>query len=79
MFWLSSYHELNDRTGDLHAKYPGHFVVISQIVHLALMVDFFYFYIKRYDAERATLGLVTGVAWWQLYPDLLVLAVLLLV
>jgi hypothetical protein len=47
VFWLSSYHELNDRTGDIHTKYPGHFVVISQIIHLALMVDFFYFYIKR--------------------------------
>ncbi len=46
IFWLSSYHELNDRHGDLHTKFPGHFVVISQIIHLALMVDFFYYYVK---------------------------------
>jgi len=44
-FWLSSYHELNNDSGTL-SRYPGFFVVFSQLVHLGLMLDFFYFYIK---------------------------------
>ena len=31
-FWLSSYHELNNKyAAHFGAKYPGHFVVISQV------------------------------------------------
>lgn len=47
-FWFSSYHELNDRgSTDAIAHYPGHMVVFAQVVHLVLMLDFLYYYIKR--------------------------------
>jgi len=46
-FWFSSFHELNDRmSGSAAAKYPGHVIVFAQIVHLVLMLDFFYYYVK---------------------------------
>lgn len=45
VFWLSSYHELNDKYTDEYAKkYPGHLVVLSQIVNLLLMCDYIYYY-----------------------------------
>lgn len=32
MFWLSSYHELNNKyAAHFGSKYPGHFVVLSQV------------------------------------------------
>jgi len=32
LFWLSSYHELNDKYADsLHKRYPGVMVVLSQV------------------------------------------------
>lgn len=46
-FWVSSYHELNDRSsGNVVRMYPGHLVVIAQVIQLILMLDFFYYYIK---------------------------------
>jgi hypothetical protein len=44
VFWVSSYHELNDIR---YGGHPGHFVVFSQVVNLLLMLDFFYYYVKR--------------------------------
>ncbi len=41
IFWVSSYHELNDRYGDgLAKKYPGHLVVFAQVVNLLVMGDY---------------------------------------
>jgi len=42
IFWVCSYHELNDKTsGHLGKKIPGYFVVGSQLVNLALLSEFF--------------------------------------
>lgn len=47
IFWLSSYQELNDRTSaDFGRKFPGHLVVLSQIVNLLLLADFVYYHIS---------------------------------
>lgn len=47
LFWLSSYHELNDKYAtNVTGGYVGHFVVGSQVVQLLLMCDYFYYYIK---------------------------------
>lgn len=47
LFWLSSYHELNDKYSvSVTGGYVGHFVVASQVIQLLLMVDYFYYYIK---------------------------------
>ena len=55
LFWLSSYHELNDKySANLTGNHVGHFVVGSQIAQLLLMADYFYYYIKAY---------VTAYAW----------------
>lgn len=46
-FWCSSYHELNDRLAShVGAQYPGYFVIVSQLVHLGICADFFYYYFK---------------------------------
>jgi hypothetical protein len=40
-FWVSSYQELNDRYGDnTLRRYPGHTVVLSQVVSLAVLGNF---------------------------------------
>ncbi len=40
-FWVSSYHELNDKYGDnIVRKYPGHLVVMSQVVNLVVLANF---------------------------------------
>ncbi|KAJ1446369.1 ER lumen protein retaining receptor-domain-containing protein [Pelagophyceae sp. CCMP2097] len=41
-FWMSSFHELADRYGKKHV---GFIVLGTQIIHLILMADFFYFYL----------------------------------
>lgn len=47
IFWLSSFHELNDRYAQSHLqKYPGYLVVFSQLVNLALISDYVYVYLK---------------------------------
>ena len=42
IFWLFSYHELSTVTG---SKSVGMFVLGTQFVHIAIMGDFFYYYI----------------------------------
>lgn len=41
-FWLSSFHELASENG---TKLVGIIVLVVQFVHIALMADFFYFYV----------------------------------
>lgn len=43
IFWMSSYHELVDHSG---SKMVGVFVLLTQFVHILLMIDFFYYYIN---------------------------------
>jgi len=41
-FWLWSFHELTDASG---SRLVGYVVLIAQFVHVAIMGDFFYFYL----------------------------------
>lgn len=43
IFWMSSYHELVDHSG---SKMVGVFVLLTQFIHILLMIDFFYYYIN---------------------------------
>ena len=56
VFWLSSYHELNDKyAAHFGAKYPGYLVVLSQVVNLLLMGDYVYFYMSSARSGRPVL------------------------
>lgn len=47
VFWLSSFHELNDKyASHIGAQYPGYLVALSQIVHLLLMGKFFVLFLS---------------------------------
>ena len=43
IFWLGSFRELADTAG---SRLPGYIVLISQLGHLVVMADFFYYYFK---------------------------------
>lgn len=43
IFWLASFRELADANG---GRLPGYIVLISQLGHLIVMGDFFYYYLK---------------------------------
>lgn len=46
-FWLSSYHELSDAGGkSITGGWVGMFVLLNQIIHLLVMGDFCYYYVK---------------------------------
>ena len=42
-FWMSSYTELSDRDG---SRSVGFLVLVTQLIHLIIMADFFYFYLS---------------------------------
>ena len=47
VFWVSSFQELNDKTNThFTGQFPGYLVVISQLVHILLMANFFLLYIE---------------------------------
>jgi hypothetical protein len=47
IFWVSSFQELNDaRASTIAAQYPGYLVVLSQVVHMLLMGNFFWLYLE---------------------------------
>jgi|EP00945_MAST-04E_sp_MAST-4E-sp1_P005955 hypothetical protein len=53
IFWISSYHELNDKFNQsIGGEHVGHFVVASQVLQLLLMCDYFYFYMKALKTGR---------------------------
>jgi len=43
VFWLSSFTELADQSG---GSMPGYVVLFSQIIHLIVMADYFYYYFR---------------------------------
>lgn len=43
IFWLGSFKELNDSNGGM---YPGYIVLLSQLGHLVIMADYFFYYFK---------------------------------
>lgn len=43
IFWLGSFKELADSNG---SRLPGYIVLFSQIGHLVMLADFFYYYFK---------------------------------
>lgn len=46
IFWLSSFHELNDKyTTEWQKRYPGYLVVIAQIANVILMADYVYYHL----------------------------------
>lgn len=57
IFWLASYHELADKLNLLPGgAHVGHFVILSQIVQLILMIDYIYYYLKALaSGEKLTL------------------------
>lgn len=47
IFWVSSFQELNDKqSSHFTGQYPGYLVVLSQVVHILLMGNFFLLYIE---------------------------------
>ncbi len=42
-FWVGSFNELSNAAG---SRFPGYLVLASQIGHLVIMADFFYYYFK---------------------------------
>jgi len=47
IFWFSSYHELSDKYSDsITGAWVGLFVLINQVLHLVLLGDFCYIYLK---------------------------------
>lgn len=43
IFWLGSFKELSDHSG---SRIPGYLILLSQVGHLVLLGDFFYYYFK---------------------------------
>jgi len=43
MFWVGSFKELVDVGG---SRIPGYMILVSQLIHLAIMGDFFYYYFQ---------------------------------
>ena len=41
IFWVGSFKELSDWSG---SRIPGYIVLLSQLGHLLVMADFFYYY-----------------------------------
>lgn len=46
IFWLSSFHELNDKYHETHVgRNIGWMILIAQVAHLVMLGDYFYYYI----------------------------------
>lgn len=43
IFWVGSFKELSDWSG---SRMPGYIVLLSQVGHLLLMADFFFYYFQ---------------------------------
>ena len=58
IFWVSSAHELNDKTGTMgvHSGWVGTVVLLMQVVHLVLMGDYSYYYLKALAKSIKTGG-----------------------
>jgi hypothetical protein len=47
IFWIFTYSELNtDQAMSLLSEYVGYWFMASQIIHLFIMADFMYYWIK---------------------------------
>jgi ER lumen protein retaining receptor len=46
-FWVGSFKELSDHSG---GRLPGYIVLLSQLGHMVVMADFFYYYFKSLSA-----------------------------
>mmetsp|Transcript_365 Transcript_365/g.503 ORF Transcript_365/g.503 Transcript_365/m.503 type:complete len:297 (-) Transcript_365:73-963(-) len=57
IFWASSYHELSDKHSiGITGGWVGRFVLLCQLLHLGVMADFCYYYIKA-SIDRSPLVL----------------------
>lgn len=55
IFWVSSAHELND-TASVHSGWIGTVVLLMQVIHLVLMGDYSYYYLKALAKSIKTGG-----------------------
>ena len=56
-FWIFTYAELNtDKSMSLLSEYMGYWFMLSQIIHLVIMADFMYYWVK---AIRHGTGVIT--------------------
>lgn len=47
IFWVFTYAELNtDEASSLLSEYVGYWFMISQVIHLLIMADFMYYWVK---------------------------------
>ena len=47
IFWVFTYAELNtDKAMSLLSEYVGYWFMLSQVIHLLIMADFMYYYVK---------------------------------
>lgn len=47
IFWVFTYSELNtDRAMTMLSEYMGYWFMTSQVIHLLIMADFMYYYVK---------------------------------
>lgn len=62
LFWMSSYHELNDKAADaVHKRYPGVMVILAQVVNLLLSGEYLWEYVKVARADSAAPLLPTSI------------------
>ena len=61
-FWVFTYAELNtDRAMSLLSEYVGYWFMISQVIHLLIMADFMYYYVKALLHGSDTIELPTYI------------------
>jgi hypothetical protein len=60
LFWWDTYPELNDANDhsfSLFTEYCGYFIILSQVVQLLIMIDYYYIYFKSmYKGEKMTIS-----------------------
>lgn len=62
IFWIFTYAELNtDSAMSLLSEYVGYWFMTSQIIHLFIMADFMYYYIKALMHGSDTIQLPTYI------------------
>ena len=62
IFWVFTYAELNtDRAMSLLSQYVGYWFMFSQVVHLIIMADFMYYWVKAMRHGSGVIHLPTYI------------------
>lgn len=62
IFWIFTYAELNtDRAMSLLSEYVGYWFMASQIIHLVIMADFMYYWVKAVRSGTGVIQLPTYI------------------